>query len=346
MHYEFWVLHDGAPSVRLEVPMSTTPEVRWTGGAQIKRTLSLSCLPPENVNWLTDKVAVIRVGSGGNTTVGLGVFCVPTHPSKTDDDGMTLMELTGYDECYALAQLAKVESTLTLRAGRKYVDCIREQLFAGGIDQIRVTDSTEVLPVDKAYEAGTSRYTILAELLGDINYRDLWFDGNGTAICEPWVAASVSTATHDYSAGEDSILMTAMDVDDDTFNAANVFVDLVSSADLSGDLRSESVNDNIGSPLSVQRRGMRVVSVETLDTIASQTALDTHAKNRMLQSMMSSETYTFYTDAAADGEHGLNDSLLLQRDGIGLLEEQDWAIACVPGGRMTHTGKKVYYNYD
>lgn len=31
---------------------------------------------------------------------------------------------------------------------------------------------------------------------------------------------------------------------------------------------------------------------------------------------------------------------------IGLLEEQEWALDCVPGGQMTHTAKKVYYNID
>lgn len=31
---------------------------------------------------------------------------------------------------------------------------------------------------------------------------------------------------------------------------------------------------------------------------------------------------------------------------LGILEEQEWALDCVPGGQMTHTAKKVYYNID
>ena len=35
----------------------------------------------------------------------------------------------------------------------------------------------------------------------------------------------------------------------------------------------------------------------------------------------------------------------INEDG-GVLEEQDWTLACVPGGKMTHTARRVYYNID
>ena len=100
------------------------------------------------------------------------------------------------------------------------------------------------------------------------------------------------------------------------------------------------------SPLSIMRRGRRIVSVETVEGIASQTALETHVKNRMLLSMMGAASYTFTTCGDVERPHGLNDSILMMRDGIGLLEEQEWTLDCVPGGQMTHTAKKVYYNID
>ena len=94
------------------------------------------------------------------------------------------------------------------------------------------------------------------------------------------------------------------------------------------------------------RRGRRIVSVETVEGIASQEALETHAKNRMLLSMMGAANYSFTSCGDAEQPHRLNDSILMMRDGIGLLEEQEWTLDCVPGGQMTHTAKKVFYSID
>lgn len=121
---------------------------------------------------------------------------------------------------------------------------------------------------------------------------------------------------------------------------------IVSSADLDAELRAMAENVNPTSPLSIMRRGRRIVSVETVEGIASQAALETHVKNRMLLSMMGAASYTFTTCGDVEQPHRLNDSILMMRDGIGLLEEQEWALDCVPGGQMTHTAKKVYYNID
>ena len=199
---------------------------------------------------------------------------------------------------------------------------------------------------DHAWETGTTRYAVVATLLAEINYRDIYFDGSGVAVAEPWAPASINTRTHRYGPAETTLLRIPMSVQADTFDAANVFVDIVSSADLDAELRAVAENVNPTSPLSIMRRGRRIVSVETVEGIASQTALETHVKNRMLLSMMGAASYTFTTCGDVERPHGLNDSILMMRDGIGLLEEQEWTLDCVPGGQMTHTAKKVYYNID
>lgn len=86
------------------------------------------------------------------------------------------------------------------------------------------------------------------------------------------------------------------------------------------------------------------MDIEYIDGIASLDALQTRANNRKLLSMMSSKVYSFSTDAIGEAEHGLNDSVILQRGDAGLLEEQDWTIQCDPAGMMTHTAKEVFYN--
>lgn len=342
--YEFWSIRDGAPYRRLRVPEDSVPSITWTAQAEIKRSITLECAEDSEVDWLTDLLAVYRITSEGR--VGLGLFVVTTCPVSINEAGIRTVSLTGYDQGYILRDLSKLEYTITIRAGTKYTDAIREQLIAAGIKQLRITESPAVLPTDHAFELGTSRMEIVQVLLSEINYRSLWFDGDGTAICEPWVPAAVGPKAHIYEAGTASILCVPMEQSFDTFGAANVFIDVVSSADFANDLIAISENTDINSPLSVQRRKLRVPDVMTIDGISSREALQTHADNRKIKSMMSAASYAWYTGASQESEHGLNDSVVLQRDDIGLLEEQDWSIECVPGGRMKHTGKRVFYRLD
>lgn len=344
IRYEFIAMRSGAHYKVLKVPADTTPQIRFTGNAEVKSTITLTIEPDADVNWLTDMLSVVRVDNADR--VPLGLFNITTCPRSLDENGSETQELTGYDQGYSLRNLSVLERSLTIRAGTRYTTAIREQLLASGINVVSIIDTNEVLMTDHAWETGTTRYAVVSALLAEINYRDIYFDGSGVAVAEPWAPASINTRTHRYGAAETTLLRIPMSVQADTFDAANVFVDIVSSADLDAELRAVAENVNPTSPLSIMRRGRRIVSVETVEGIASQTALETHVKNRMLLSMMGAASYTFTTCGDVEQPHRLNDSILMMRDGIGLLEEQEWALDCVPGGQMTHTAKKVYYNID
>lgn len=344
IRYEFVAMRGGAPYKTLRVPADSTPQIRFTGNAEVKSTISLTAEPDKDVNWLTDMLSVVRVNNAERTPLGL--FNITTSPVITDDYGHSTQELTGYDQGYALRNLSVLEESLTIRAGTKYTTAVREQLLAAGITVVNIIETDDVLMTDHAWETGSTRYAVVSDLLAEINYRDIYFDGNGVAIAEPWAPASINNKTHRYGSEEATLLRIPMSVQADTFDAANVFVDIVSSADLDKELRAVAENVNPTSPLSLMRRGRRIVSVQTVEGIASQTALETHVKNRMLLSMMGAASYTFTTCGDMERPHGLNDSILMMRDGIGLLEEQDWALSCVPGGQMMHTAKKVYYSVD
>ena len=344
IRYEFIAMRGGAPYKVLHVPSDCTPQIRFTGNAEVKSTISLTVEPDDTVNWLTDMLSVVRVNNAER--IPLGLFNITTSPVITDDYGHSTQDLTGYDQGYALRNLSSLEKSLTIRAGTKYTTAIREQLLAAGIRVVSIIENDEVLMTDHAWETGTTRYTVVSDLLAEINYRDIYFDGNGVAVAEPWEPASIHIKTHRYGNEETTLLSIPMSVQADTFDAANVFVDIVSSADLDQELRAVAENVNPTSPLSLMRRGRRIVSVQTVDGIASQEALETHVKNRMLLSMMGAASYTFTSCGDMERPHGLNDSILMMRDRIGLLEEQDWTLNCIPGGQMAHTAKKVYYSVD
>ncbi|WP_302200348.1 hypothetical protein [uncultured Gemmiger sp.] len=344
IRYEFIAMRGGAPFKTLNVPADCTPQIKFTGSAEVKSTISLTVEPDNDVDWLTDMLSVVRVNNVERTPIGL--FNITTSPVSVDDYGHSTQELTGYDQGYFLRNLSVLERSLTIRAGTKYTTAIREQLLAAGIAVVSIVETNDVLMTDHAWETGSTRYSVVSDLLSEINYRDIYFDGRGVAIAEPWQPASINSKTHRYGKEEVTLLRIPMNIQADTFDAANVFVDIVSSADLDRELRAVAENVNPTSPLSLMRRGRRIVSVQTVEGIASQEALETHVKNRMLLSMMGAASYTFTTCGDVEYPHGLNDSILMMRDGIGLMEEQDWSLSCIPGGQMTHTAKKVYFSVD
>lgn len=349
--FEFDVYRGGAVVRRLDIDLQATPVISWTADAEIKRTLSLSCPVVDGIDWVTDEVQAIQNTEDGQR-LPLGRFVITTFPRRVSAAGIATWELTGYDYGYKVRNLAKLEDSLTISAGTSVTQAVTAQLLASGVDRVLLTRSGETLSTDHVWEAGTSRYHVISELLAEINYRDLWFDGAGNAVIEPWLPADAERAKHHYYAGSSSLITPELVIEDDIFDAANVFIELVSSADVyttddSGAkvaLRAESVNNNPDSRISVMRRGMRVPSIEVLDTITSAAALQTRANNRKLQSMMGSRIYTFYTGVHLEkAQHGLNDAMFVDRDGIGLLEEQNWSISCAPGGLMTHTARKAFY---
>ena len=102
--YEFVVMRSGAPYKVLKVPADTTPQIRFTGNAEVKSTITLTIEPDADVNWLTDMLSVVRVDNAER--VPLGLFNITTCPRSLDENGSETQELTGYDHGYALRNLS------------------------------------------------------------------------------------------------------------------------------------------------------------------------------------------------------------------------------------------------
>lgn len=152
IRYEFIAMRSGAPYKVLKVPADTTPQIRFTGNAEVKSTITLTIEPDADVNWLTDMLSVVRVDNADR--VPLGLFNITTCPRSLDENGSETQELTGYDQGYSLRNLSVLERSLTIRAGTRYTTAIREQLLASGINVVSIIDTNEVLMTDHAWETG------------------------------------------------------------------------------------------------------------------------------------------------------------------------------------------------
>ena len=128
--------------------------------------------------------------------------------------------------------------------------------------------------------------------------------------------------------------------EEDLFDAANVFVVTCSNPDLDAPMTATAVNDNPASRKSTFRRGMRIVTAQSVNNIASQDELQAYADRLRNESLMSTRTITFYT--LAEGGHGVGDVIALTHDEIGgVYLETGWRMTLAAGELMTHSAKRT-----
>ena len=169
------VLRSGARLTSLQY--SSAPSIIADAGGEIN-----TCLDNPLIHWLTDRLRPVVIIDG--TEYPLGLF-VPSTFSRSRGEGGQTVQVEAYDLGYLLTQ-AKTETILHLAAGTGYINAIRSLLAAVGISAYQIAPSAATLSTDREdWEVGTPYLTIVNQLLGEINYRDVWFDASGIAVLEP-----------------------------------------------------------------------------------------------------------------------------------------------------------------
>ena len=158
---------------------------------------------------------------------------------------------------------------------------------------------------------------------------------------EPASVPSAENIDHTLDDGNvRSLLLPQIRRETDIYQAPNVFVCVVSNADKSGPLIATAVNDNPQSPLSIPRRGRRIVEIEILDNIADQTELNGYAVRKRNRSLISGETITVKTGLLPG--FGVGDVTALHYKDLSTIGvERSWSMELKVGGSMTHRIEKV-----
>ena len=194
------------------------------------------------------------------------------------------------------------------------------------------------------WDVGTSYLKIVNELLKEINYNPLWFDASGAAILEPASVPTAANIEHTLDASNvRSLLLPSLTRETDVYSSPNVWVCVCSNADKSGPMTATAENTNPQSPLSIPRRGRRIVRVVRVNNIASQAELQAYADRLRNESMIGGETVVVKT-ALLPG-YGVLDVVGLHFGELNAVcLEQSFEMQLQPGGVMTHTLKKVVVN--
>ena len=319
---------------------ASPPRIDMDAGAAITRSMTLTCAADAAVEWLTDALRPVLLINGA--PYSLGIFYPASCREVCDDTGGLLMEVEAYDRAYLLSR-TRTEVRLHFDAGTEYLAAADSLLLGAGITLRQADPSAAVLATAREdWELGTGYLEIVNQLLGEINYAPIWFDGDGWARVAPYAPADAAHSAHTYggSGREMRLLRAAASRETDAFGAANVFVVVCSNPDYDEPMQAVAVNDSPLSAISTVRLGQRIVEVVKVDNIADAAALQAYADNLRNQSMMRAQTAEIESPLYPD--HGCGDVVTLNHPVFGgIWRETGWSMTLGEAGTMTHRLERV-----
>lgn len=316
------------------------PRIDMNADAAITRSLSLTCAADPGIRWLTDSLRPVLYLDG--EPYSLGVFYPVSCREQVTETGEVLMNVEAYDRAYLLSQ-SRTETRLQFPRLTNYLAAVDSLLIAAGISLRQIIPTSAVLQTAREdWDIGTSRLDIVNQLLSEINYTNLWFDGTGWARSSPMVTPSAVNSQHTYGGPgrEMRKIRRSATRETDSFGVANVYVVICGNPDYPLPMQAVSVNDSPLSALSTLQLGKRVVEVVKVDNIASAAALQTYADNLRMQSIMRGQVVEFESPLYPD--HGCRDVITLNHPEYGgIWQERGWTMTLGVDGTMTHRVERV-----
>lgn len=309
------------------------PSLLGDSRTDIETSMSATVIPNYNVDILNDYIRPVAIIDGDEHPLGL--YCVARREESTGDNGEKWWSIEAYDRCWILEQ-TKIETHYVLYQNAPIIPAVTALLTQAGIATYRITPSDLLIPHTLEWQIGTSYLEIINALLTIINYDKLFFDFNGYAVVQPYVAPNADNISHTFNGTNDmSIIARSNTKTMDIFNAPNVFIATCASPDSNTTLNATAVNDVPTSELSILRRGRRIVKVIKVDTIADQATLQQYVEKIRNEYLFTSEQISVTTAIIPD--IAVNQTIAIHHPDIdGLFREKSWSIELSVDGQMTH----------
>lgn len=336
--FRYVIVRDSADYCQIYPYDNNAPNIRMNSSGEIKSSLRGSFVDPgPSVNWLSDQIRAEIIIDGICSPVG--VF-IPSSVRVVKNEASSYVVIEAYDRCWIMKDTI-AESMYYIAMDTNYGDAMISLLTAAGIGLIQATPTTQTLAEDREWEMGTSYLSIINQLLSEINYKQLWFNADGVAILEPESNTAASDIQHKLDATNvRSLTLPGLTQETDIFNAPNVFVCVCSNPDKDAVMVARSENTNPQSPLSIAKRGRRIVEVTNVDNIASQAELQSYADQLRDKSMIAGETIQVKT-ALLPG-YGMDDITSIRYGDLSAVcIERAWSMQMQVGGSMTHSLERV-----
>jgi hypothetical protein len=144
--------------------------------------------------------------AGGVMTVRrqLGVYIL-LPPTKEAFADWSVGTFQCKDLCWLLDQ-DSFAGTYTVTAGTRYVDAVATILSNGGMSRTNIAYSSRTLSKTRSWDPGTSRLTIINDLLASLGYWPLWADWDGRLTSRKIDAANKLQPVVSFSTANGDIL--------------------------------------------------------------------------------------------------------------------------------------------
>lgn len=260
-----------------------------------------------------------------------GVY-IPTTPGKAYSDEAIESDVDLYDKLLILDQDA-FENAYSVPAGTIVTEHITTiiQDATGVPGFVAIEPSTETVTSDLVWEPGTSKLTVISDLLNSINYFALWVDWYGVFRSRPYDSPSDRPESWDFRDDREAIYLPKFTSEDDTFDTPNKFIVVGQSDGTTPALIGVATNENPDSPFSYQQRGRWIAQKEQGTDATSQAVIDAIAARRLVDVTSHSAVYKL---SHAVVPLDLNQLVSFRRDAAGVATKgtiQSMTIKTVPG---------------
>ena len=280
-----------------------------------------------------DRISPILIDDNGKEYRQGKLMIVSSPATETSTNTTRSIEL--YDETYIIEQSSFPER-MYFSSGTKVTDIINSVLGSFGFSDILITPSDLTISIDREFSIGDNVLDTLNNLLTEINYEPIHINREGFVIICPIVENY--TPEYIYRENENCTIIPGLKDTIDIYDLPNVFVGICSSPDKSV-ITYKRENHNIGSELSIEARGYRIVKTYKPNDINSADALEAYINTLYNQTEAVLETEDFISKTEFD--HDYKNILQIETNTVsGLYKEQSWQINLGTSGNMSHTATK------
>lgn len=335
----FRVVRGGADFGEIYAMGNSTPRLRTSCNGSIHMSLSGDFADPgDSVDWSTDMIKPMLIIDGVEHSLGL---LYVTTVQQVINEFTRYVHIEAFDQCWFLKNY-QTESLLYYATADRYTPVISTLLSNAGIGSARITPNLTLFGTAREdWKIGTDYLTIINELLEEINYSPIWFDAEGTAVIEPMPNPESGNIRHVLDEKDvKSLLIPEMSVNSDFYSTPNVFKLICSSPDRSTPLIATATNTDGSSPISVPRRGRKIMKTIYVNNIGSQQDLQDMADRMCRDTLIRTERISIKTGLLYGFE--LNELVALNFAGeSSICIEKGWTMDLKPGGIMTHNMERM-----
>ena len=198
----------------------------------------------------------------------LGVFLISSATEEWEDTGR-VWSISMLDKCTVPSQDV-VEETYAVASGANVLQAVRDLLATTGESITVNLSNSPTTSRGMVWDPGTSKLTIINDLLSVAGYSSLWIDGIGNFKATPRVLPADRPINYEVLGfprellyGENSIYEPSWSLDRDSFKVPNKVIAIQSSTGSAAALTGTWTNTDASSPYSYAARGRWITHVVT-----------------------------------------------------------------------------------